>query len=491
MSRLSVTVVALAALVALIAVPGARAQTFPAPGTGTFTWERVGDRPLSIVSFSFSPGGSLFGGGSGDSVYVFEPAPGGAPAGRWRGLGYQYYARAVLALDAAGDTLLIGSGNGALLLRSTDGGATWVIVNAPVGPIGSGGPDTPDGFHVVPAGHPHAGRILAGGAVIYSDDRGATWLDATSAQIPGEFGYAHVFTTLPSGRVLMSGNWGVAATNDGGATYDLTPVWGEFQYQADGLTALATPGSTQAGAPSPSCGLADGTLCDGAVAVGLDATAPDMRAWRTNDGGRSWSAAMPLPQPEDGIGLSYVAGVVSVGTGPDGLGRAITVLGRGVVYATADGGQTWRIVGRLPLDIEFGAHWARLVRLGPDGHLWVSTVISGPEREWLYRSAEPAEAAFPVAGETLPAEASGVGVAVRPNPASGRVAVSVSLAEAQTVRVAVFDATGREVAVPFDGMLAAGEREVPVETGTWPAGVYVVRVSGAMGEASARFTVAR
>ena len=477
----------LAALVALAFVAtSAVAQPFPVPGTGVFTWERVGDRPLSIESFSFSPGGRLIGAGAVDSVYIYDPAPGNPAAGQWRALGLQYYAEAVFALDAAADTLLAGYGNGGRLSRSTDGGRTWSDVNG--GPGELGGPNTPGGFSVVPAGHPHTGRLLAGGAVIYSDDRGATWLDADRGTFPGEPGFAHVFATLPSGRLLMAGNWGIAASDDGGERYAVTPVWGDYLFQVDGLAALATPGSTQAG--SPSCGLADGALCDGAVAVGLDATAPDMRAWRTNDGGRTWSAAVPMPEPYDGVGNGYTAGVVAAGTGADGLGRAITVLGRGVVYATADGGQTWQTVGRMPIRLSGASHFTHLLRLGPDGHLWVSTGLTGPEREWMYRSAEPASAAFPVAGEVAPAVSPGVRISVHPNPAGGRVEVVVSLAEAQAVRVMVLDALGREVAVVLDGE-AVGERVLGVDTGSWPAGVYVVRATVGTAVASARLVVVR
>ena len=463
------------------------AQPFPAPGTGVFTWERVGDRPLDIESFSFAPGGSLVGASPTDSIYAFEPNPTGPPAGRWRTLSRRGVAEAVFALDADADTLFVGHGNGGLLSRSTDGGRTWVNVNVLSSPEDDAAPITPAGFSVVPPGYPHSGRLLAGGAVIYSDDRGATWLDAVRSMSSGSLGFAHVFATLPSGRVLMGSTSGLAASDDGGSSYTVTPLWGPYVH--DGLAALATPGSTQAGPPS--CGLADTALCDGAVAVGLDATAPDMRAWRTNDGGRTWSAAVPLPEPYDGVGNGYTAGVVAVGTGADGRGRAITVLGRGIVYATADGGQTWQAVGRMPLDLALGVHWPQLVRLGPDGHLWVSTIINGPEREWMYRSAEPASAAFPVAGETPPVPSGGLGVSVRPNPTGGRVQVVVSLAAAQAVRVVVLDALGREVAVVLDGETAAGERVASVDTGAWPSGVYVVRAAAGATVASARLVVAR
>ena len=477
-------------LVGASVAPAAVAQAFPAPGTGVFTWERVGDRPLDATGFSFAPGGRLL--AADDSVWAFEPDAPGLPSGRWsRALNRPGgVIDAVLALDPASDTLLIGHGNGALLSRSVDGSATWTIVNGDLSGTVVGGPETPDGFFVVPTGHAYAGRLLAGGVSIYSDDRGATWTEAPQGVPPNSRGFAHVFAALPSGRILMGSNTGLATSDDGGASYAVTPLWGP--YWTDGLTALATPGSMQSG--QPSCGLPGGALCDGAVAVGFSSQLPDIRAWRTADGGRTWSESVALPQPNDGVGVSLVAGVVPIGVGPDGLGRAVTVLGRGVVYATADGGQTWAVVGRMPVRLGGGSHYARLVRLGPDGHLWVSTTINGTEREWMYRSAEPAEAAFPVAGEALPEASSEVGVSVRPNPASGRVEVSVT--GAASARVVVVDALGREVAVVLAGEASGGARSVVVDVSSWPAGVYVVRAtaagSGAGGRvASARLVVAR
>jgi hypothetical protein len=201
---------------------------------------------------------------------------------------------------------------------------------------------------------------------------------------------------------------------------------------------------------------------------------------------------VPLPQPYDGIGYDLVAGVVDVGPGPDGLGRAVAVLGRGLVYATADGGQTWAAAGRMPLDLTDGAHYAWYVVHGPDGHLWASTVRAGAQYEnaFVFRSAEPAEAAFPVADEPASEALGGLGVSVSPNPAGGRVEVAVTLMEAGPVRVVVLDALGREVAVVLNGE-AAGTRSVGLDVSGWPAGVYVVRATAGDRVETTRLTVVR
>ena len=463
-------------LVALaLAAVSATAQPFPAPGTGVFTWERVGDRPRNFESFSFAPGGRLF--AARDTVFTFDPATEGAPAGRWRAVGYNGgLPDALLALDPDGDTLL--TGHGGSTRRSTNAGATWAVVNGSLSGTVAGGPDAPDGFFVVPPGHTNAGRLFAGGVVIYSDDRGATWTDAGQDIPTGSQSFARTFAVLPSGRVLAGTGGGVLASDNGGESYTRTPHWGP--YVTDALVSLATPGSRQAGVPS--CGLPDGALCDGAVAVGYSSQLPHVRAWRTADGGRTWSASVALPEPQDGVANGYTAGVVVLAPGADGLGRAITVLGRGVVYATADGAQTWRVVGRLPTGD--ASHYTRLMRLGPDGHLWVSTARNGTVREWMYRSAEAAEAAFPVASETQPEAPSEIGVSVRPNPAPGRVEVSVT--GAASARVVVLDALGREVA-----RAEAAGGVARLDTRGWPAGVYVVRAEASGRVGSARLVVAR
>ena len=473
-------------LVVPAVAPVAVAQAFPAPGTGVFTWERVGDRMTKSASMSFTPSGRLY--VTRDSTFEFEPSPSGPPSGFWRTVNQPPpFLDAILAFDSTGDTIIVSDRSSTY--RTLDGGTTWTTVHGGNFGVPGGAPE-PDGLHLIPAGHPHAGRILSGGTILYSDDRGATFTEATRS-FPSDQGIAHVFTTFASGQVLMAGNWGVARSEDSGTSYVVTPVWGDYRFRGEGLATVATPGSVQSG--SPACGLADLSLCDGAILVGTDALGPGARAWWTNDGGRSWSEPVDLPQEIDGAASAYSVGVVALPPGPDGLGRAVTVLGRGLVYVTSDGGQTWQVVGRLPLDISPNgpSHFPQLVRLGPDGHLWVSTTKNGPTRAWMYRSAEPAEAAFPVAGEALPEASSEIGVSVRPNPAGGRVEVVVTLAEAQAVRVVVLDALGREVAVVLAGEASAGARSVVVDVSLWAAGVYVVRAEAGARVATARLLVAR
>ena len=86
--------------------------------------------------------------------------------------------------------------------------------------------------------------------------------------------------------------------------------------------------------------------------------------------------------------------------------------------------------------------------------------------------------------------AAGLAVRVWPNPSAGRSHVAFGLAAAADVRVSVYDALGREVAVLAEGPRGPGRHTVALDGSALAPGVYAVRVSGPEAHA-ARFTVAR
>ncbi len=472
------------ALAVLVALPAA-AQEFPAPGTGLLSWQRVGDRPLKIEGFDFTDAGTLV--ALSDSVLYLTGAPLPPPERTWQARARAFTREVVFVVGASEDTLMTSDGGG--MERWTDGGYTRLPVRGLNGETYFGGPFEPSGFVELPPDHPHAGRLLAGGGFFYSDDRGAIWAEATR-DCPSCG--AHAFAVLPSGRILAAGGWGVAASDDGGASYAVTPLWGENRYLLYSITALATPGSVQSG--SPACGLADAAACEGAVALGYDSTLPHFQLWTTRDGGRSWSPPQALPEPDDGI--SARIDILTLGSEPDGLGRALIVGGRGIVRRTLDGGQTWEVIGRLPLRESSISHRPEFTRLGPDGHVWVAMKINGPGREWMLRSVEPLAAAFAVGGEAAPAPGA-PRLDVAPNPSGGRVAVRLALpSPASSAHVAVLDALGRRVAVLHEGPLGGGGHALGFDAAALAPGVYVVRVlvTPSAGEAwseTRRVTVAR
>ena len=79
-----------------------------------------------------------------------------------------------------------------------------------------------------------------------------------------------------------------------------------------------------------------------------------------------------------------------------------------------------------------------------------------------------------------------------PNPTAGGAALAVEVSEAQAVRVAVYDALGRAVAVAFDGTVRPGTpARIALPTAGLAPGVYVVRVDGRTVREARRMTVAR
>jgi CSLREA domain-containing protein len=97
-------------------------------------------------------------------------------------------------------------------------------------------------------------------------------------------------------------------------------------------------------------------------------------------------------------------------------------------------------------------------------------------------------------GQGTPTEDEGpvdLSVSVWPNPSRGGARVAFGLAEAADVRVSVYDALGREVAVIARGPHSPGRHAISLGGLGLPAGAYVVRVAGGAAVRTARLTVAR
>ena len=81
---------------------------------------------------------------------------------------------------------------------------------------------------------------------------------------------------------------------------------------------------------------------------------------------------------------------------------------------------------------------------------------------------------------------------VFPNPSVGQASIEVSVAEAQRVRVTVYDVLGREVAVAYDGLARPGAAvRVALGGASMAPGAYIVRVAGETFAEARRLTVAR
>jgi hypothetical protein len=97
----------------------------------------------------------------------------------------------------------------------------------------------------------------------------------------------------------------------------------------------------------------------------------------------------------------------------------------------------------------------------------------------LAAAAALADASF-LRGGTLDASEAAATVAASvtafPNPAHARTTIRYDVEAAATVRLAVYDARGREVAVRVDGAGVAGTREVALDGAGLAAGTYHVRL---------------
>ncbi|HLT47751.1 MAG TPA: T9SS type A sorting domain-containing protein [Rubricoccaceae bacterium] len=131
--------------------------------------------------------------------------------------------------------------------------------------------------------------------------------------------------------------------------------------------------------------------------------------------------------------------------------------------------------------------------VGGDGDLhygWIRLAVnSGVTEATLFEYAYESAADTPIeAGDmgTVAIEPSPDGTpgthaltGAQPNPSNGRTALSLEVAEAQHVRVEVYDALGQRVAVLHDGPLAAGSaHRFTLDGSALASGVYVVRATG-------------
>ena len=191
----------------------------------------------------------------------------------------------------------------------------------------------------------------------------------------------------------------------------------------------------------------------------------------SDDGGETWSTPLALPDAQDG-GVGYGGGMF-VSLAPIGLPRSsLAVMARGYIYRTDDGGESWALVGRAPVPHE--VTYARDVLLDEAGRLVVAAPGGNVDRRGgVFRTANP----ISVAAEVAPPEASGAVLRIEPNPASGVAQVRLALASPEAdVRVSVFDARGREVAV-----LASGARGTGTLRSRWTGASGGGRVRGPRG----------
>jgi photosystem II stability/assembly factor-like uncharacterized protein len=202
---------------------------------------------------------------------------------------------------AATDTLALIVGDGGTVLRSTDRGVTWSLLDSP----------THSRLAAVWMSETAATTVGSDGSIAVSNDGGATWTAAhsgTDAHLTGVWGsYAAVVAVGYGGTILRStdagGTWSQVA---GGTNADLAAIWG---------------------------------VGDVLVVVGWGGT-----ILRSSDGGASWTRVMGETWPES-VTWNQRHRLRQASTGwwsVSGSGSTVIAIGRyGTILRSTDQGATW------------------------------------------------------------------------------------------------------------------------------------------------------
>lgn len=373
---------------------------------------------------------------------------------------------------------------------TTDGGDTWEA---------RGMPTTESGARVgirtvtfLSATHGFAGTLSADHLLYETTDGGRTWVEvddritgprpsgicgmwAVSDQLlyaTGAFwGPAHFLTSTDGGQTWVSrdmsayasglvdvyfwdGDRGIAVGSTGSteatrrAVVLMTEDGGDTWTARHTASASATRG-WKISFPTPTTGY-----------VSVEGSGAGSGVLQTTDGGLTWSER-PVPGSSLLQGVGFATESVGWVGGHDRQARV-----------TTDGGATWQDVA------------------APNGSTnrfeFFGDTLGYAMGERVYRYRRVAAAVEPPPSADAPVLA-----APTPNPAGGPVTLAYRLATSARVRLTVYDALGREVAV-----VAAGERAAGVHAATWDAagaapGRYLVRLEADGATATRPVTVRR
>jgi hypothetical protein len=197
-----------------------------------------------------------------------------------------------------------------------------------------------------------------------------------------------------------------------------------------------------------------------------------------NQYGFPWDLALFLDYERESGGpsgtLLLAEGTVPPGTFPFSVTRRVP--------GNAPGG-TYDLLLRLtePVDGETCSLWPLALTVTP------TPLGSGiPEGRAIFETTAPSEGLFASATPQAPVE-----VVVSPNPFAALTTLHFALAEAAEVRLAVYDALGREVAVLLDRPLGAGRHAVKFDGRGLAAGAYGYRLVAAGRVETGRLTLMR
>lgn len=384
-----------------------------------------------------------------------------------------------------------------LVLRSTDQGATWTRLNAPLQNVGD--PPMPGNANMVITSMAALGQTLVLGyghgapfaidGLWLSTDGGTSWRRPVRSANGRHYDSAKDMGYDPKDR----------------ANHPFVAAAGRFLWSSDGValpTAIDGPGTedgrslgsadtiraTLAGVRVRLKPLAPSTIADSVfVRLNPDGNAP--RTFTVNTALQD--VTYPVASPHtwsitlDNVGnTTYLTGVVEFPFDPARVPNpaALVLLKRSVQYERT----LWR-----PVD-------AADVSLGPGVVRFNSRYFFSSDRlpgDYALASADPAnDLSLPATGVGTDgvAEASAFALdAPVPSPARGAASVRFVLARPGKARLNVFDLLGREVAVLHDGPAVAGATVARIDASALAPGVYVVRLVANGSRRTQRLVVAR
>jgi len=284
--------------------------------------------------------------------------------------------------------------------------------------------------------------------------------------------------------------------HDGGSLSVFTRMENTGEVRVEGGTFLLNTGAPITGSHriaegarmtlTSSTTLAEGAEFIGSGTVGITASPFTNRAtWRpgTSPGILTIDSKWPKPEPE--AILDMEVGGLTAGTEFDQLAVTGTARLGGTLRVTLTGGFTPSDGDRFLLIAAAGATTGtfdavELPTTSPEGYVQVTS-------EGVFYGL-----GTPVDGETGPTLPTVLALhAPAPNPTRTASSMQVDLPSPARVRLAVYDALGREVAVALDDDRPAGRHMVELAVNGLAPGVYVARLAVGTKLATQRLTVVR
>ena len=251
---------------------------------------------------------------------------------------------------------------GGVILHTRDGGTSWAIQ--------MGDPQSSDAaiqsLRFIDATHGWAVQdALREPRLLHTDD-GETWTPVGS--VPRHF-RDYTFTSVRNG-IMADGGAGLWSTGDGGNSWKQVAAC-EVQAEVQGLTKRIECDFLSLYFPTPATGYAVGSS---------SALTNGFALFKTRDGGATWQSSVVQTDPGNAENVFFIdenTGYVRIGY-PDS----------GLLYRTADGGQTWNRTGASPgasirfADPEVGwaFHYGKLSYTTSGGKMWTSRTFTFPAR---------------------------------------------------------------------------------------------------------------